>query len=359
MSVIFGLLAASFIVLLIYLKTVFSILIICTVFLAVFTGLWDVWRFLTASLPPYIQKLLFAVIFVSSFAFLFFFVWREITVIIGFLSDVTVLKNTVVRLIEEASGNTDSITMAYFMGQVNDKISALFNAGTLYLFSGVSRFVILAGGIVLVCPSLFIIYFRGREKLRGDLVSLIPDRYAAETVRTFSDIVERFRNYLYVRIAECLLTAVVFCIGFYLIGIPQWLLLGLIGGLFMIVPYVGPLIGAFLAMAVGLSGGAGTAVSVLILYVVVVLIDYLYLVRSLDRNIVHPLVVIPMVFIFAHLFGLFGMILCVPVYILCKIILTESHEQLAIVFPEKKDGFSATGDGLSTPDSESLSGNEC
>lgn len=336
MAVICGFLAAVFFVLFVFLKTLFLILIVSVIVLTVFTGLWNVFRDLTGFLRPRLRKGLFAALVIFGTGILLLCAKEQATVIAGWADDAVVLKNIFVRMIDNEAQAADSITVSYFLDQISGETDRLFETVIGYAVSGMSRMIVIVCGILLICPSLFALYFNGRGKLRDGMYALLPECYAAETIRTWSDMHDRFRNYLYVRIAVFFLTVILLGVGYYLIGMRQWFLLAVLGGIFTLVPYVGPLVGAIAASVIGLSGGAETVAAVMLLYAFVVLIDHIVLVRTLDRNTVHPLIVIPMILMFTHLFGLPGSVLCVPVYTFIKIVLTGSYRQLTLMFPDSE-----------------------
>ena len=113
----------------------------------------------------------------------------------------------------------------------------------------------------------------------------------------------------------CLIIGVVCSIGFWLIGFPSPLVLGLIAGLFEFVPLVGPLCVAILAGLLALlHSGVGMAFVVLLfLGVLRVVHDYVVYPRIIGHGIhLHPLAVIFAILAGAEIAGVTGIFLAIP-----------------------------------------------
>jgi len=105
-------------------------------------------------------------------------------------------------------------------------------------------------------------------------------------------------------------------IGFWALGLPSPLVLGLIAGIFEFVPLVGPLAIAILAALLGLlHSGWGAALMVLVfLGILRVVQDYLIYPRIIGTGIhLHPLAVIFAILAGAEIAGIAGIFLAIPV----------------------------------------------
>jgi predicted PurR-regulated permease PerM len=105
-------------------------------------------------------------------------------------------------------------------------------------------------------------------------------------------------------------------IGFWAIGLPSPLVLGLIAAMFEFVPLVGPLTVAVLAVLLGLlHSGLGAALMVVIFLVVLrVVQDYVIYPRIIGGGIhLHPLAVILAILAGAEIAGVAGIFLAIPV----------------------------------------------
>jgi predicted PurR-regulated permease PerM len=112
-------------------------------------------------------------------------------------------------------------------------------------------------------------------------------------------------------------------IGLYLVHLPFWLLVGIVAGVFNLVPLIGPFIGGGLAVVIALlSGKPVTALLAAVVLVVVQQIDnHLISPNVMGRTVrLHPVVVMLALLLGATVGGLFGMLIVVPLVGVAKII---------------------------------------
>lgn len=119
--------------------------------------------------------------------------------------------------------------------------------------------------------------------------------------------------------------------GLWLLGVDYALTLGLLAGIFNLIPYVGPYIGGslglFIALTAELNHGADLnvlwyAAKVLGVFVAVQLTDNLLLQPIIFSKSVqaHPLEIFLVVLVAGILFGLAGMLAAIPVYTIARVV---------------------------------------
>jgi predicted PurR-regulated permease PerM len=132
------------------------------------------------------------------------------------------------------------------------------------------------------------------------------------------------RSYLVGLFIEFLILAVLNVGGLLLLGIPYAILLGIIGALLNIIPYVGGLIGVALFMAIALVTGTPLdMLYVFTLYIVLQFIDNNFIVPKIVGSKVklNPLASLLSVILGAALWGLPGMFLSIPLLAIVKVVL--------------------------------------
>src|SRR5256885_9542102 len=115
--------------------------------------------------------------------------------------------------------------------------------------------------------------------------------------------------------------------GLYLIGLPYWALVGLIAGLFNLVPWIGPFIGAVPALFIAFTApnaahgqviplrpGWPLALGAAVVLTIVQQIDNRVITpRTVARNVrLHPLTVILSLLVVGTPNGLWGMLIAIP-----------------------------------------------
>jgi predicted PurR-regulated permease PerM len=100
-----------------------------------------------------------------------------------------------------------------------------------------------------------------------------------------------------------------------IIGVPFALILGLIAGVFEVLPYVGPILGAIPAVIVALLTDPGKALWVVIAFIAIQQVENLLLVpRVAGKSVkLHPALVMVVLVIGNQLAGFWGMLMAVPV----------------------------------------------
>jgi predicted PurR-regulated permease PerM len=126
---------------------------------------------------------------------------------------------------------------------------------------------------------------------------------------------------------------IILTIGGYIIGIKNAILIGFLGGLLNVIPYLGPLIGAtigaglvFLAnIALGFEGAVILSGEVLLVFAIGNLIDNFVLQPIIYSNSVdiHPMAIFIIIFVGGYIGGPLGMIVAVPMFTVIRIILAE------------------------------------
>ncbi|MCL2549660.1 MAG: AI-2E family transporter [Methanimicrococcus sp.] len=225
--------------------------------------------------------------------------------------------------------------------RVHDFIDDMVGAVFLYVRTFVSQAFLYIVAVVLIYPIMFSMYFKDKGNLKKTIEDMIPPRFEKEFQTTSSAILTRSNNFFVAKVIESIGVASICCIGFYLIGLPGWLFLGILAGLLNNVPYIGPTVSTIPPFIIGLVIGWKVAVLAIVVCGIAQIVDNLYLIPFMisSKIKVNPLTTVLLILIFSQLFGILGMILCLPIYIISKIILVEAYKLLILIFPEtaKKD----------------------
>jgi predicted PurR-regulated permease PerM len=143
--------------------------------------------------------------------------------------------------------------------------------------------------------------------------------------------------------------------GLWAIGLPFWLIVGMLAGVFNIIPLIGPWVGGALGVVVAFAAGEGTtqAIWVVIVMVIAQQIDNHFISPVVMQRTVHlhPVAVIMALLAGGSLFGFLGLFLAVPTAAILKIIashlwrtyvLGQSFDEIADVW-ESQDSAPAVG----------------
>lgn len=197
-----------------------------------------------------------------------------------------------------------------FTGSAAEKIS---QAGSS-LFSGTVSFI---GGIFEFIVVLSIAFYMSVQErgIKKFTASLMP----ADHRDYISNLVDRIQfkmgRWLQGQLFLMLIIFALDYVGLLIIGAPYALVLALIAGILEIIPYIGPIISAVIAVAISFLHGPVTGLLVLGLFVLVQQLEGYVLTPLVMKKAVglNPVVVILALLIGAKLGGVMGIIVAVPI----------------------------------------------
>ncbi len=164
--------------------------------------------------------------------------------------------------------------------------------------------------------------------IRKGLINAVPNRYFELTLSILHKMDLQLGGYLRGQFIAALVVAVLATIVLYLFDVPYYLLIGVIAGLANMIPYLGPIAGALLAIIVSMltQGTIGHAAGLLVAFVVIQQIDNLVIQPLvLSRNVaLSPLMILLSVLVGGTLFGFVGLLLAVPATAILKVTIYET-----------------------------------
>jgi len=208
--------------------------------------------------------------------------------------------------------------------------------------------------VILVSVHLFLSQW---PTMRDWLIGLAPPPYRPEMEELYSRLRNIWMAYLRGQLVLMVIVGVVFTIAWIIIGIPGALVLGVIAGLFTLVPDVGPFLAMVLAAGVALLEGSNwihlsnfwVAGIVVIVYLVLINLKNFFLRPYIMGRSVHmneALIFIAIV-IATILKGILGALLVVPVLASVVVIGGYIQRRVAGLPPFEDDGskqFAAPGE---------------
>lgn len=223
--------------------------------------------------------------------------------------------------------------------------------GAGVIFAGLS-FVTSASIFLLVAAFCFFIFSWRLEEIKAWFAGFVPKPYRPETFRILGKMDETVSAIYRGRLIQSLAVMVVLCIGWWIAGVPYWLILGILGGALNLLPYAAILswpIAVVLTMVDKAGGGTMAIVWAAVWPTVVYMIA-----QSLDGWVVEPLVqgkatgmdaltVLLVVLAGGALLGILGVVLAVPIAACIKIVSQELLLPKLRAFAEDPPNFTQKG----------------
>jgi putative permease len=177
----------------------------------------------------------------------------------------------------------------------------------------------------------FITYFILAEGDIGlkKLVEKIPNKYFEMSLNIMDKLQRDLVAYLRGLLLECSIVGGLSIIGFMIIGVPYAIVIGIMTGIANLVPYLGFIAGASLALIASMTktGDFSMLLNIVILTAVVRLIDDLVLQpicfgKSLNM---HPVAVVLTLIIGHQLMGIAGMVISIPIATILRVSAQETY----------------------------------
>jgi predicted PurR-regulated permease PerM len=177
--------------------------------------------------------------------------------------------------------------------------------------------------ILILGPIMAFYLLVDLPRLKRGTLAMIPPARREEMGALGERVGKAVGGFLRGQLLVALFVGVASSIGLYLIHLPFWLLVGLVAGVFNLVPLIGPFIGGALAVVIALLDGdpVQALLAVVVLTVVQQIDNHLISPNVMGRTVqLHPVVVMLALLLGATVGGLFGMLVVVPLVAVAKIV---------------------------------------
>lgn len=209
------------------------------------------------------------------------------------------------------------------MSNINSGTRNLGQAVLSYSLASIPMVITLLVYLVLM-PVLVFFFLKDKVVIFKWLVSFLPEEHSAAK-KVWKEMDAQMGNYIKNKVYEILIVGVFTYLPFKLMGLNYALLLSVLVGLAVIIPYIGAVIVTFQVLLVAYSqwGWGQDFVWTMIIYTVVQVIDGNVLVPLLFSEAinVHPVAIIVAVLVFGGLWGFWGVFFAIPLAILVKALL--------------------------------------
>jgi len=183
---------------------------------------------------------------------------------------------------------------------------------------------------------LFITFFFLKEEnlFTNGLLLIIPEKYHRETKNILGSSNKMLTRYFVGLLIEVTSMVTLLSLGLTILGVKNAFLIGFLGGMMNVIPYLGPVIGAVIGVLLGTVTQLGLGdynsllpmiLSILGTFTGANLVDNILLQPLIYSNSVkaHPLEIFLVIIISGSVVGVVGMILAIPTYTIIRIVAKE------------------------------------
>jgi predicted PurR-regulated permease PerM len=236
-------------------------------------------------------------------------------------------------LVSQADSLLKSDVLSQFQQQVNEITQNLVSSISQQLSNLVNTTVSGIGNVVGVVTNVFvalvtmpfILFYllKDGKKLPFYFMKVVPTKLRNSTYKLLGQINNQISQYVRGQLVVAFFVALMFWIGFAIVGLEYAVTLGVMAGFLNLIPYLG----SFLAMVPVLIIALVTSPAMLIKVLIVFGIEQMIEGRVIQPQIlgsnldIHPITIIIVLLTSGKLFGVTGVILGIPGYAVLKVII--------------------------------------
>lgn len=221
---------------------------------------------------------------------------------------------------------------------IQEKLINLINIGNIPLL--LRNIVGITGDIFVgIFAVLFIFFFclKDYEKIKLNLIHLFSENKREKIYTSLHRTRQLFQRYVVGLFSEVLAVSILTAMGMFIIGSESILLIAFLAGILNLIPYLGPLIAAFVCTLLGvyyhlsedlISVVLPVAIKYIIVFTSVQLIDNLLLQPYIYSNSIkaHPLEIFIVLLAAGTAGGIGAMMVAIPTYTILKVFIMELNK---------------------------------
>ncbi|TGE34178.1 AI-2E family transporter [Desulfosporosinus sp. Sb-LF] len=278
-----------------------------------------------------------AIIFILIIAILATTVFLVLPIIYNELSKLAViLPNTIQSVTERIEGFREQFKATGLPSRVALVVDQHLGQGEVIVAEQLNLFLeslpkaLSSVSLYILSPVIAIYFLADWKGLGNGFFRIIPQRWRMEWRRLWQDVNHVIRQFVRGDLVVAVIVGALIGIGVKLVGMEYALLIGLICGVFDLIPYFGPVIGAVPAVLLALTKSPVMALKVALIILIV---------QQLEGNIIspklmgesvglHPLWVVFALLACGEIAGFWGMFLAVPLAAVIRVVFNHIYFRL-------------------------------
>jgi predicted PurR-regulated permease PerM len=218
---------------------------------------------------------------------------------------------------------------------ISEKVSSVVGKTNITDIMG-SLIDVLGNLFVAVFAIGFITFFflKNERMLLNAIMLMTPVGIQTEIKHVYIKTIRLLSRYFTGLLLDLTIVITLITIGLWAFGFENALMIGIFAGVMNVVPYIGPLIGAGIALVLGLTGNMEPGVYQEIFPLTMQILGVLIVINLLDAFVIqptiysnrvkaHPLEIFLVILISGSAAGILGMVLAIPTYTVLRIIAKE------------------------------------
>lgn len=246
----------------------------------------------------------------------------------GFADQLPLMKKKVIDLVEKLQQdisrrfNIDIQKQQEALEEAGTKIKPLIGSTAGALLSSLAAIVLLP-----VYSFLFLYY---KDLLLAFIYDIFAEKNSSEVGVVLKQTKGAIQSYMYGLVLETSIVAILNSLALLILGVKYWILMGIIGAILNIIPYIGGIMSVALPVIIATvtKDGFHTQLLIMVCYMVIQFVDNHFLVPYIVSSKVKINALISIVFVLLGnaAWGVPGMFLCIPFAGILKIVFDRIDE---------------------------------
>jgi predicted PurR-regulated permease PerM len=217
-------------------------------------------------------------------------------------------------------------------GDLSTRVEHFISTQIVQSFENITALVsgvVTIAAVLVIVPFITFFILKDSSHIQRAIIQIVPNKYFEMSYWILKRISLQLGRFVRAWIFDATFVGVCIGFGFYLIGLPNALPLGVIAGLGHLIPYLGPIIGGVPAIIISLIQFGDFSQTPLIMLIVALTYTFdngfvqpYVFAKSAD---IHPIFIILLIITGGQFFGLFGLLLAVPVASVLKTFVKEIY----------------------------------
>lgn len=255
---------------------------------------------------------------------------------LGFIASIPTYVNEINRMIGELPYITEndqlaSVLQGSIIGldwkSISEQLNKLVQSTFGSLGSVVGTITQVVMGLLTVPIVLYYLLADG-SKIGAKLLYYVPTKYQDMAKRMMYQGHYQVSQYIRGQIVVAICVAIMFTIGYTVVGLDYAIALGVLSGFLNIIPYLGSFIAVVPALIIAIITSPVMLVKVIIVMMIEQTIEGRFIApQVLGNNLkIHPVTILIVLLAAGKAFGIVGVILGVPGYAVMKVIISELYQ---------------------------------
>lgn len=178
---------------------------------------------------------------------------------------------------------------------------------------------------IFTAPIILFYMLRDGHKLPTYFAQFLPIKIRKSTLHLLSDMNLQISQYIRGQIIVAIGVAIMFVVGYSIVGLPYGVIIGVAAGFLNIIPYIGSFIAMVPAIIVAIVMGPMMIVKVLIVFAIEQTIESRVISpQVLGSNMaIHPVTIMLLLISAGSIFGVAGVIFVIPIYAVIKVMFSH------------------------------------